>query len=474
MKKMILFGSTCLISTILAAQLLPQKKQPPGYLAGSLANYETGANRGDPKSMFLLAETFSLGIGRDKDYSQAHLWYQKAAGLGYGLAWYKLGMLYKYGLGVPQNFVKAFSLFSKSADLSCKEGIYSKGYLLYKGIGCKQDYSAAVKLFLIAANAGSAEAMYFLGLCYRNGWGVTQNKSESISWLVAASRKGNVQATAELFEPESENTSVSPKMAAMLSKAETTGGGKFALHKYSDKGHEKNFTNGELDGEFSGYLLRYDWSGTKVVSIVPLTMKISGTNNKISGKWHEGDFNDVEINASLTTEALIFNTAVIKRVDHYNKQAAKISLKKARLQVQRYPGKLVLEGTLDAYADEKKEPEKPTKFILVKDIQKSQSKKSIEKISNVLENTGSGSISISAFPNPSSGEITIRFSLPKSGNVVASIIDGTGKVVFLGSKKYFPDGKNNMMIKPQIPPGSYFVKLHTENGEVLMTTLIRQ
>ncbi len=63
------------------------------------------AEKGDVKSQFRLASTYSRGLGIKKNDSEALKWYQRAADQGYARAQYNLGMMYYFGKGVPQNNV---------------------------------------------------------------------------------------------------------------------------------------------------------------------------------------------------------------------------------------------------------------------------------------------------------------------------------------------------------------------------------
>ena len=61
------------------------------------------ANQGNAKSQYKLGLMYELGMGIEKDLSQAFVWYQKSADQDYAKAQYNLGIFYALAKGVEKN-----------------------------------------------------------------------------------------------------------------------------------------------------------------------------------------------------------------------------------------------------------------------------------------------------------------------------------------------------------------------------------
>lgn len=74
-------------------------------------------------------------------------------------------------------------------------------------------------------------------------------------------------------------------------------------------------------------------------------------------------------------------------------------------------------------------------------------------------------ISINAFPNPISENLTLAFSAEKSGNFIVEITDALGKLVKTSSI-YVGNGQTQHSISMStFAPGAYLVKISTANGD---------
>lgn len=88
-----------------------------------MKNYQQiqdAANQNDAKSQYQLAMIFELGLGVEKDLSQAFVWYQKSAQQNYAKAQYNLGVFYALGKGVDKDIQQ-----SKHWILSANKNGYS-------------------------------------------------------------------------------------------------------------------------------------------------------------------------------------------------------------------------------------------------------------------------------------------------------------------------------------------------------------
>ena len=75
----------------------------------------TSEKRGDAVAQFLLGNQYANGKGVPQDYSEAMIWFQRAAEQGHPVAKLYLGVMYAEGRGVPQDYVRAHMWFSLSA-----------------------------------------------------------------------------------------------------------------------------------------------------------------------------------------------------------------------------------------------------------------------------------------------------------------------------------------------------------------------
>ncbi len=77
--------------------------------------YLTDAQKGDGNAQNAVANLYYLGLGVDRDFDAANLWYRKAASSGHAAAQLNLGHLYKQGLGVTRDPVRAFGWYRISS-----------------------------------------------------------------------------------------------------------------------------------------------------------------------------------------------------------------------------------------------------------------------------------------------------------------------------------------------------------------------
>lgn len=122
------------------------------------------------------------------DYSDAIIWYRKAADLGDVQSMNKLGWIYFGAHDVPgrhlTDYAKAAIWFQKAADLNYVPAVTQLG-VMYRSdgsFGVPGDPVKAAQLFLKAAHAGDARAMNNLGVMYLQGKGVRQDLDQAVYW----------------------------------------------------------------------------------------------------------------------------------------------------------------------------------------------------------------------------------------------------------------------------------------------------
>ena len=122
--------------------------------------------------------------GQNRSYSDAVIWFRKAAAQGNGYGQAGLGWMYAMGRGVLQSDTEAVSWFRKAAQQSNAIGQFNLGMMYLHGIGIPQSDTEAVMWFRKAADQGNAEAI--LLLCVMDAQG-RQSETDSLACLSKAS-----------------------------------------------------------------------------------------------------------------------------------------------------------------------------------------------------------------------------------------------------------------------------------------------
>jgi TPR repeat protein len=192
------FGKLFLSLAIIAAISATSQAQAPakGIDDGVMAK----ANAGDAQSQWLVGKAYDEGISVPLDYSQAAVWYRKAADNGLASAQLSLGVLYENGHGVEQDLVEGAKWIRKAADQGNTVAQYDLGTLYGLGRGVPKDRALEAEWYRKAAEQNDAHAQRLLGMAYFIGDGVPQDYAEAYFWLdlAAAGMKGpEQQATAK-------------------------------------------------------------------------------------------------------------------------------------------------------------------------------------------------------------------------------------------------------------------------------------
>jgi hypothetical protein len=157
------------------------------------------ADAGDATAQFKLGYAYASGRGVPQDYSQAVVWYGKAANQGVADAQSNLGVMYRDGQGVPQDDGQAVGWTRKAADQGFAEAQSNLGVMYDYGQGAPQDDAQSVAWTRRAVDQGLAEAMYNLGDKYRYGQGVPQDYVEAYKWLTLAASRASAGKQKEVL-----------------------------------------------------------------------------------------------------------------------------------------------------------------------------------------------------------------------------------------------------------------------------------
>lgn len=410
----------------------------------------------NPMAMNALGKAYMEALGCPADTALSFYWFKKAADAGYHSAWHNLGTIYKYGIYGIQDFTLAFYYFDKLANETTENsvlGLYDAGYMLYKGLGCKQDYVKARDYLEKASNKGYAPAMYLLALCYRNGYGTDRKQGEAGYWLSKSKKSGYTPAIEEYYAEGPENT----QDRVVLRSA---GLRNIPKEYVRNVPHIKKKEVKQLDGEYDGVLVTYDWSGKNVIKETHLSLIIKTEKDRIWAEWREEGADTLQVEATWRDSCLVFSNAYQYRQGHYDANGKVIwNFTNARLQLLNSDTSSYIVGNISMFSPEVMEPNQPMYISLRKnDVTLEDSKKDNSFI---------------VYPNPFKEGINISFYQSLESDVKVAIYETTGKLVQFESLGKFGVGQQQIALSTQIPSGTYVLKLFANQKEY-STVIIRK
>jgi tetratricopeptide (TPR) repeat protein len=155
-------------------------------------------NPNHPELQIWLGNMLTNGEGVRQDYTQAALWWRKAAEQGYAKAQWNLGVAYDSGQGVTQDYAQSALWWFKAAEQGLSDAQCWLGTAYQSGQGVTQDYTQAVFWWRKAAEQGQGRAQRDLGTAYWNGEGVTEDDTQAAFWWRKAAEQGYEEALAAL------------------------------------------------------------------------------------------------------------------------------------------------------------------------------------------------------------------------------------------------------------------------------------
>jgi len=413
--------------------------------------FEKAANNGYANAWYNLALFYKDGVGKTKDPFKAVTNFEKAAKAGYTPAWQKWAEMYKDGEGVTQNYQLAMDIFKQGADNGSTRCLYGQGYLYYKGLGCTQDYDKAIELFQLGSQKGDRVAMYMLGLCFRNGYGTIIDSKKAKYWLEKSASNGEKMAQQELAEAKPENAK--PNQSKTISKPidEVITVTETETPKVFKKVKQSPLKN-NLSGEYSGYLLCYDWSGQNIISKTALQIDLLQNGKKFSGEWNEEGLTSF-FTADVKENAIVFHDSKISRMEYYHKNGATTyELKEAKLQQLQTDESTFLVGNIQLFDNIRRENEKPMYLILEKKEEHTNVSTENEIVSSVV-----------IYPNPIISDFNLSFNLAKAADITMGIYNLNGVRLYNQEWKNLPSGLNNKTLQLNAPEGYYLMRLKYDN-----------
>ena len=428
-------------------------KQPAGKNLLKAKTYLLSAVQGNctnnVMAMAMLGDIYSKQAKSRADVDSAVYCYSRAMDGNSSAAYYGMGMLYYHGLfSVAQDFSKAAACFYKGMALgnpNCKNMV---AFCLYKGLNQKQDYDSAFLLYhQVSLQVRHRNAMYFLGLLYRNGYGTQRNIDSATYWLTQSAHLGYLPAKGELASISPENPIEPIAPPAEKTAFESNAAYRRIKHNMSAK---------SLPGTYSGYAIRYDWSGKHVLGVFPLRVVFNNNEGDIKGMWIEEQHDTANIDAIFTDSSLNFNDTRYTKWDHYatahNKKEA-MQFVNARLNLLQQPDSLYITGNVQLYDLERGVPGRPMYVHLSR----------ASTIADKNEGAVASLMVIKASPNPFQDRIRVQFSLQNTKRVTLSLTDIQGKLLATDDAGLLAPGtyQHDMPISDKIAAGSYLLIVNT-------------
>ncbi len=408
------------------------------------------AGQGNADAMNALGNLYNSGTGTALDENAALHWYSNAANAGYGKAWYNLALMYKNGVSVPQDNAKAFDCYSKGALLNDGMCLYGQGYMLYKGYGCAQNYELAVAAFKKGAAVNDGAAWYMLGLCYRNGYGIAVNVDSARYWLTKAAGRNDARAIQELAASNAENQdlqnvpNLQPAASFQAQPVDLKTGFKSVAH---------HITTDDLDGDYSGYVIKFDWSGKHIISQADLKLHLNHKDKDLTGKWTEYGQEEIPLSGTLTDTAVIFYNTALNQTDHYHTTTPlDVEFKQSKLNMVKSGDTVYLSGNLALYSPQFKETRQPEFIMLIR------TGTGVGFADNADVHTDS--LHFVAYPNPFTSSLRLRFTLKTPATVsimVSNILNG--HIVYQSSPVDLGAGDHTTPVNFDGQAGNYIVTL---------------
>jgi hypothetical protein len=416
--------------------------------------YQASATSGNARSMNALGVLYAEGLGTAQNAQTAISWFEKAARGGYPDAWHNLAVLYKDGKGVKQDFVKAFNYYKTGTEHQSSNCYYGLGYCYYKGLGCRQSYQEAAGLFKFAVKRGSTSSMYLLGLCYRNGYGVQANADSARYWIGRAAGAGYAPAKQEMREPAPENpdafkTAPQKRRAASVVSAASP-----------DRARILRRTGADVTGSFTGYVIKYDWSGQHVIGRSRLRLELRKADTLLTGTWIQDDTLSTSFTAALTDSSVVFRNTALRYADRYSRgKSAPFEFRDADLQLVTEADTVHLSGNIRLWSTADNEPERPILVNLTKDPE--------QRVMATGEPAPADSVirQLKVYPNPFEQNVKAEFDLASEQSVEFILVDVlSGRILYRsGSQRYLP-GVYTKELFLQLRPGTYVLRLSYGKG----------
>ena len=109
------------------------------------AEYEKGASKNDPYSLFCLGKAYKDGVVKSRDLDASLDCFRKSAAAGYADAYWQIALAYKSGLGVTSDYGQYISYLFKAIDAGSIEAMQELSIAYFWGIGVEHDVDMALQ-----------------------------------------------------------------------------------------------------------------------------------------------------------------------------------------------------------------------------------------------------------------------------------------------------------------------------------------
>ena len=128
-------------------------------LVAAMKWYELAAAQGRFDSCYNIGNIFWRGgVGVERDYAKAVLWWQKDADGGHPKAQFSLGRCYLKGEGISKDLAVARDWFKKSADQGNNDAMFELGAMIFTGEGGSKDLKLGMGLISDSRDRGNEKA----------------------------------------------------------------------------------------------------------------------------------------------------------------------------------------------------------------------------------------------------------------------------------------------------------------------------
>lgn len=153
---------------------------------------------GNPAAQAFLGRALIMGLGCQKNITEAVAWLKFAAEKGVPAALATLGACYQNGVGVDLDAKTAVILYRKAAEAGLLRAQFNLALSYENGDGVEKDLKVAAEWYRKAAEKDDVESQFRLGQCYEFGAGVEMNLESAIHWYSKAAVKGQSKAVEAL------------------------------------------------------------------------------------------------------------------------------------------------------------------------------------------------------------------------------------------------------------------------------------
>lgn len=194
-----------LLGAIVAALLL-------GAFAGAASAGEFKRyKKSDPAAFAKGVEAYDRG-----DFAEAYKIWLPLAQHQDPAAMRNVGHLLRQGLGVEKDFKRALVFYKRAAGFGLSGAQANLALMYYEGEGTKRDPKEAARWFLAAAKQGHVLSQYHLGLMLDTGDGIPHNPAAAKVFYAAAAKGGYAPAAQRLAGIEGGAATGAPVETATL------------------------------------------------------------------------------------------------------------------------------------------------------------------------------------------------------------------------------------------------------------------